>query len=445
MIRRLHALVALMLVCGSAAGAADDPRDEQKPGSTIEAPVEFTPGERAAILTLSPLPPPPPDPTNRVADDPRAARLGQAIFFDPRFSADGTVSCASCHDPAKGWGDGRALPPPERFGADLRHVPTLWNVAYNRWFFWDGRADSLWSQALVPLEHPREHAGSRAQFQQLVRDDAPLRRAYQHVFGSLSPAAPEPAAADIDMTFANLGKALAAYQRRIVSRRAPFDVFVEGLREGDAKKSAAISPAAQRGLRLFVGRADCRSCHGGPNFSDAEFHDTGVAEAFDRVDRHDPGRFGGINALLSNPFNALGPMSDDPEGRTRHRTSFLVNSVEWRGHFKTPTLRNVATTAPYMHRGQIATLEGVIRFYSTLGAPPDDAELRASIAEKVRQRPVSPIRSSRPHAHGGAESEQVLRRLDLSPAEIADLIEFLKSLTDTSLDPALMTPLELAE
>src|SRR5579862_6907519 len=118
----------------------------------------FSPAEIELILQHSPLGQPPPDPTNRVADSPDAAAFGQAVFYSPRFSRNGKTSCATCHDPGKGFGDGRSMP--EGFPVD-RNVPTLWNVAYQRWFFWDGRSDSLWSQALKPLENPREHGGTR--------------------------------------------------------------------------------------------------------------------------------------------------------------------------------------------------------------------------------------------------------------------------------------------
>lgn len=404
----------------------------------------FTPEEIEIINTFSPLPPPPPDPTNRVCDDPAAARLGQFIFFDKRFSGSGRVSCASCHEPERDWTDG--IDVPHGFSPDLRHVPSLWNVAYNRWYFWDGRADSLWSQALDPLEHPNEHGGSRWQYARLIHDDAELRRAYEAIFGAMpdmsdrsrfpskapaTPGAPADAEA-VNVVFANIGKALAAYQRKLVSRRAPFDVFVEGLNDGDPKKLAALSESAQRGLKLFIGRGNCRSCHHGPNFTDGEFHNTGIA-AFD-PERQDLGRFQGINRLLNSPFNALGPYCDDPTAREHHPTSFLVNQVERRGEFKTPSLRNVAETSPYMHRGQIETLREVVEFYSTLTLPGADMSPQAVAAREAAAR-----RAGAGHTHGGG-AEHVLTPLHLSKGEIDDLVAFLRSLTDTSIDPALKEP-----
>jgi len=395
---------------------------------------ELTPEQRAHALTLSPLPAPPRDPTNAHEDDPAAARLGQALFYDARFSKNETIACVTCHDPARGWGDGRQ----RARGLDdvARHAPTLWNVAWNRWFFWDGRKDSLWSQALAPLEDPAEHGGSRLQYAHLVSADARYRAAYERVFGPLPdlsdrerfpargrpvPGVPEHplarawngmSAADrdaVDRVFANLGKALAAYERRIVSGRAPFDEFVEGLRAGDAAKEAALGAPARRGLALFLGKARCHTCHDGPTFSDLEFHDDRVPP-LDPAQAPDAGRFLGIALVLDDPFNGLGRFSDDPAaGRTR--LAYLARTNHNQRELKTPGLRNVAVTAPYMHQGQLATLAEVVRFYSTLeGALP-------------------------PHPE-----ERLVEPLHLGEAEQADLVAFLESLTATELAGELVGP-----
>lgn len=396
----------------------------------------FTPSQARIVLSMSPLPPVPPDPTNRVADDPRAAALGQAIFFDTRFSRSGDVSCATCHDPTRGWADAQSVP--TRFDPEGRTVPSLWNVAFNRWYFWDGRADSLWSQALGPLENRKEHAGDRAQYAGVVTSDTSLSAAYQRIFG----AAPSTASPDsIDGVFVNLGKAIAAYERRLVSRRAPFDIYVEGVRNADPERIAALSQSAARGLGLFVGKAGCSSCHNGANFTDNEFHDTGIA-SFDAVDHRDQGRLAGVTLLLASPFNAMGPYNDNPGGRSAHPTSFLVNNTGWRGQFKTPTLRNVEVTAPYMHRGQLGTLEDVVSFYSELhppGVDPIEAAARRDQADRARRAAGGVEPPSHVHAHQGRDP--MLRRLGLSPEESADLVAFLRSLTDTAIDPALTRPL----
>jgi cytochrome c peroxidase len=385
-----RALPALLLALGVAAAA--------------EEPVAFTDAEVKRLLQHSPLPPPPANETNAHADDPGAAALGQALFFEPRLSKGGDISCATCHQPERSFTDGRAL---SRGVADgRRHTPSLWNVAYNRWLFWDGRADSLWSQALHPIEDPLEMAGSRAAVVAAVRGDARLRAAYQSVFGPLPAAgAGRP---EVNRAFANLGKAIEAYERRLLSRRAPFDVFVEGVREQDAAKQAALSPAARRGLKLFLGRGNCRTCHTGPTFTDGEFHaielpPTGVA---------DPGRLEGIERVVKDEFGAGGAFSDRTDGPRAQNVRFLSRAPHAQGQFKTPTLRNVARTAPYMHNGQLATLADVLAHYSTL--------------------------ENRPPA--GPHQEVVLAPLSLSPGETADLLAFLESLTDTSLDPALLRP-----
>lgn len=357
------------------------------------------------ILTHSPLGPPPPDTTNAVADDPRAAELGQALFFDPRLSGNGEISCATCHDPDTGFVDGAQ----QSMGLELgtRNAPTIWNAAYQRWLFWDGRSDSLWAQALQPLESAIEMGGDRAAILGVVRADPELRARYEALFGPLPTPLEDQAA--IDRGFANVGKALAAYERRIVSRRAPFDVFVEGLREDDPEKLAALSESARRGLATFVGKGRCRMCHGGPNLSDGEFHGTGIAP-LEGGDLTDPARYRGIELLLADPFNALGEFSDDREGEKAHALETLAHGPESWGEYRTPSLRNVALTAPYMHEGQFDTLADVVHFYSTLegSAPP------------------------------GHHQEQVLTALDLSEQEQADLVAFLESLTDVDIDPALL-------
>jgi cytochrome c peroxidase len=418
--------VSLALLLTALALGAGGPR-------TPEAPVVLADAERTVLLELSPLPEPPPDPTNSVHADPAAARLGQALFFDPRLSADGTVSCATCHVPEKSWTDGRALA--RGISGLPRHTMTLWNVAHNRWFFWDGRKDTLWSQALAPLEDEREHGTSRLAVLHVLHADEGYRRAYADVFGPLpeladerrfpqtarpAPHTPEHphhvawesmSAADQEAAtraFVNVGKALAAFQRGLVSRSAPFDVFVAGLRTGDAAKLAAISPAAQRGAALFAGKARCFLCHDGPLFSDLEFHDNRVPVG---EEGGDPGRKLGIRRLQADPLNSRSVFADDGGETGRLKVGLLVSDSHGGNLFKTPTLRNVARTAPYMHEGQLATLADVVRFYDTLeGAAPETS------------------------------GEKILQPLGLTEAERADLVAFLESLTDESLPDELRGP-----
>lgn len=425
---RRHLLPHLLFVLGCLLL----PELSSQGGGPADAPRSFTETERRRVLQHSPLPPLPADPTNLVADDDRAARLGQMLFFETRFSSGG-ISCASCHVPKRGFADGRRLS--LGIAEGRRHTPSLWNVAYNRWFFWDGRADSLWAQALIPMESDTEIGGSRLRAVRLLVEDAKLRDLYGTVFGPLPdlsdetrfprdgrPVAERPDHAhslawssmnerdrdEVGRVFSNLGKALEAYERRLVSRESPFDRFVLGLREGDPAKMGALSVGAQRGLKLFVGRANCRQCHGGPNFTDGEFHRIGVPPL--PGEPADPGRYAGIDAVLRDPFNGAGRLSDEPAGTAGGKLRQLRRSPETWGQFKTPSLRNVARTAPYMHRGQLATLRDVLRHYATLdGVAPGDAE--ASLA---------PLR--------------------LTEQETDDLIGFLDSLTDESIDPALVRP-----
>ena len=357
--------------------------------------ITFTDVERARIAQLSPLGDPPPDPTNRHADDPAAAHLGRFLFHDERLSGAGDVSCATCHDPARAFADGRARA--QGAGLGPRNTPSLLNAAYQRWLFWDGRADSLWAQALQPLERDIEMNGDRRAIAGLIERDPALREAYEGVFGPW----PGNEAGMVDRVFVNVAKAIAAYERTLVSRNSSFDRFASGLANGDPSAMAAISPAAQRGLKLFVGKAGCRMCHHGPLISDGEFHNIGVPP-HPEVPGRDSGRYDGVRLLAANPYREDGAFNDaDPYVRPVQ----VRQGPELWGQFRTPSLRNVAVTAPYMHQGQFETLRDVIVFYST------------------RDGAVS----------AGHHQEQILAPLELTEAEIDDLIAFFEALAcDTS-------------
>jgi cytochrome c peroxidase len=344
----------------------------------------YTPDELAAIMAHSPLGPPPPDPTDGVADDPRAAALGQKLFFDGGLSVNGAISCATCHQPTRAFTDGRALA--KGLAVGTRNAPTLLGAAGNHWFFWDGRADSLWSQVPYVLENPREFGSDRLHVAHALYEDPSLRRAYEQVFGPMplmdsarfaahgrpedDKAAPAArawnamTAADrdaVDRVFANVGKAIEAYERKLTGGPSPFDLYVEGLKSGDRTKLAMLSPAAKRGLKLFVGAAHCDLCHSGPDFSDGEFHNIGLPVL--PGEDPDTGRVAGIAELRADPFNGVGRFSDDPSA-AKDKLAYLPSPDSQRGAFKTPSLRNVALTAPYMHDGRFKTLRDVLEFYA---------------------------------------------------------------------------------
>lgn len=363
----------------------------------------LTAAERAAALALSPLPPaPPPNPTNAVAGDPAAARLGAFLFHDTRLSSSGTVSCATCHDPARDFTSGT----PRARGAGgmptERNVPSLWNVAHQRWFFWDGRADTLWAQALHPILSPDEMGGSAERTARLFASDPELRAAYRAVFGAPPEGRPP------ERVLVDAGKAVEAFERTLATAPAPFDRFVAALRAGDeGAAEEAIPPAARRGLALFVGRGRCALCHGSPLLSDREFHNLGLG--LGERETPDPGRFAGIPAVLADPFRGTGPFSDAPEAGANEKVRYVRQRPVNLGEFKTPSLRNVARTAPYMHDGRFATLEAVLGFYARLDEEP---------------------------ALG--HREETLVPLGLSEAEIADLVAFLETLTAPPADPRVL-------
>lgn len=309
-------------------------------------------------LSLEALGDPPPVPSNAVADNPRAAEFGSKLFFDPRLSANGGISCATCHQPVRRFTDG--LQKGQAIGRTDRHTPSIVAAAYSPWQFWDGRRDSLWAQALAPIEDAREHGISRLDVAAVIREDDRYRDDYESLFGAL----PSVDALDqhaVDALFANLGKSIAAFERTLRPGESRFDRYVASLSEGPANQNDLLSDDEIRGLRLFIGEANCTQCHNGPLLTNHEFHNTGVISAPGELP--DKGRVAGVREVMQDPFNCAGPFSDAPE-QVCGELEFARTGVTLIGAFKTPSLRNLEDTAPFMHKGQLATLADVLRHYN---------------------------------------------------------------------------------
>ena len=334
---------ALLLVVTMALAAA--PRGER-----------WTEEEVAQLssMSLRELDPAPADPTNRVADDPRAAELGRRLFFDTRLSVNGQVSCATCHIPDKEFQDGTSLA--RGVGATNRRTMPIAGMAHSPFLFWDGRKDSLWAQALGPLESPVEHGGSREQYAKVIA--AHYRADYEAIFGTMPALSTRDEATAV---FVNMGKAIAAYERTIEYGPSRFDRYVDALQDTGRVAEGVLSPDEVAGLRLFIGKASCVNCHNGPLLTNNEFHNTGVpARAGLPADR---GRLAGADAVMRDEFNCRSRWSDAASKCAELEFLVTGDHVLERA-FKVPSLRNVAERAPYMHAGQFSTLSEVIEHYS---------------------------------------------------------------------------------
>lgn len=373
--------------------------------------LNFSPAEVRLILQHGPWPlPAAQDAGNAQAGNPKAIALGQQLFFERRLSPDGKFSCATCHLPGKAFTDGRA----RSIGRETldRNAPTLWNSVHERWYGWDGAADSLWSQAIRPLLDAREMASNAEHIAKTFAHSKELSCRYRQTFGAQTTDSSQ-------STLVNTAKAIGAFTGTLVSGPSAFDKFRDAMARHDTKAALRYPLSAQRGLRLFVGRGRCSVCHVGPLFTNGEFGDTGLP-FFVRPGVVDPGRHAGIATLRASDYNLLSSWSDAPAGdevsvKTRH-----VN-VQHRnfGEFKVPSLRNVAQTSPYMHDGQLATLRDVVQHYSELNL-------------------------ERLHADG----EKILAPLRLTPQESADLVSFLRTLSDPGAKlwkPAPLAPCVLAK
>lgn len=336
------------------------------------------------IKNLSPLKP---NPSNAYADNVEAARLGQKLFFDTRFSSNGKVACSTCHLPDLLFQDG--IPLAHGVGTTTRRTMTIIGTAYSPWLFWDGRKDSLWAQALGPLENPVEHGGSRTLYARLIQQH--YRDDYETIFGQMPDLSRLPESAgplddptakaaweamteadrqNVTQVYVNIGKAIEAYERLLLPGESRFDRYVEAVMQNDNRSANEILTSNEiAGLRLFIGEANCIDCHNGPLFTNNDFHNTGVPVGSDTV--ADAGRASGVQQVLADEFNCLSTYSDaDPE-QCAELNYLITDDHEFVRQFKPPSLRNVANRGPYMHAGQFATLEEVVKHYNTAPAAPD--------------------------------------------------------------------------
>jgi cytochrome c peroxidase len=323
----------------------------------------WTPEQVAQLrdLSLAALEPLPADPGNRVADDPRAVAFGQRLFFDTRLSSSGKVSCATCHIPDREFQDDKPLA--HGVGTTGRRTMPIAGTAYAPFLFWDGRKDSLWSQALGPLESPVEHGGSREQYAQVVA--ASYRTEYEQLFGPMPDLTKRDGATAV---FVNMGKSIAAYERRIQYGPSRFDRYVDALLKTGRAPKNVLTAEETAGLQLFLGKANCTQCHNGPLFTNNEFHNTGVPAG--AAPEPDHGRMAGARAVLEDEFNCRSQWSDAKPEQCAELDFIVTGAHELERAFKVPSLRNVADRAPYMHAGQLGTLEDVVAHYNTAPAAP---------------------------------------------------------------------------
>ncbi len=344
--------------------------------------------QRIRSLWLGSLKEAPRDTSNKYANSASAAALGKALFNEKALSANGEVSCSTCHDPSKRFTDQLELS--EGIGLTTRHAPSLVGAAYNTYFFWDGRADSLWAQALGPLEHPAEHGIARTDAVRVVQ--RLYRESYKNAFGdnlnfedltrfppSASPLGDEAAQQKwrgmtkedqdlVNRSFSHIGKAIAAFERSIPLEPTRFDMYAEAVLTNQPTRNL-VNDNEMAGLKLFIGKANCVSCHNGALLTDHNFHNTGIPNP-----SNDQGRFAGLAFLKNDEFNCRSVYSDAEPDQCLPLSNAEVDYLELSalpisenkaiGAFKTPSLRHTPETLPFMHAGQFKSFKRVLDHYN---------------------------------------------------------------------------------
>ena len=382
-----------------------------------------------ASMRLSQLPPLPRDVSNAVDGSPAAQALGKRLFNDARFSQNQKVSCASCHDPKKSFQDG--LPTGHGVGVGSRRSMPIVAAGYSPWLFWDGRKDSVWAQALGPLEDGVEHGGNRSHYAHLIQRH--YRAEYEAIFQSMPDLARLPPDAgpqgspaesavwdnldksiqhDVSRVFANIGKSIAAYESSLAYGASRFDRYADAIVNGSPVVQPELTPTEIRCLQIFIGKGQCATCHNGPLFTDQHFHNTGVPQR--DASRPDHGRAAALVKVQKDEFNCLGAFSDASPEQCEELRFMVRENAALEGAFKTPSLRNVALRAPYMHAGQFSSLENVIAHYlKAPAATVGHTELAHGAAGHTERKPIS-----------------------LSPQEVEELIAFLGALSGPIIESA---------
>lgn len=370
------AVVAVVALSYWAAGtpAAGTPAAGTPAAATPEA-VTWIAGGHGDPAPLAPLP------ALARVPNPRQAALGKLLFFDLRLGGDASIGCVSCHDPDRGWADGMPLSAGYPGALYFRNTPTVINAVHGRYLYWDGRLPASDLPTVV-----RDHI-SEAHFLQadgrLIIERLRMIPTYDEGFNDAFGGEP---------TYGRILQAVTAYLQTLRSRDVPFDAYLRG-------DGGAISPAAKRGLQLFSGKAGCIQCHDGAMLSDGGFHNLGLPthpDIFATPERH---------ITFRRFFKMLG-VSEYATLRDDVGLYAVTKRSEDRGRFRTPTLRELANTAPYMHDGSIGTLEEVVQFYDR-------------------------------GAGAAAGKDPLLRPLALTQGEIGDLVEFLETLSGSpiTVDP----------
>ncbi|MGR5063402.1 cytochrome-c peroxidase [Photobacterium sp. DNB22_13_2] len=322
------------------------------------------------------------DPGNAYLDSDTAAEFGRKLFFSPLLSQNGDTSCAHCHQPKHYFTSGKPVD-------GKRNTPTVVGAAAFTWQFWDGRADSLWSQALFPLEDPSEHALTRLEAVDIVLNH--FLADFIGVFGETPAltwflqqqtarldqgsaiqtssssnngnweALSEDQRTQVNQLFASIGKALAAYQARLMPDYSRFDRYVEAVVGKDFESASQyLNPAEEAGLRIFISeRGGCFRCHNGPMFSNGDFTSTAVPKSID-----DEGRLAAIPQVTFGEFNCLSQYADRQGENCDELIYIKTEGEELRHAFKVPSLRNITLTAPYMHNGSFTHLSEVLDYYN---------------------------------------------------------------------------------
>jgi len=300
----LRLILALLVLCalGAGSGSVQASPSGHAPHGTVTI-------DGVTVPDVGPLPTVVPIPSSNLNYTAKI-ELGKQLYFDGRLSKNNAISCAFCHNPGTGFADPRQTSIGVGGGVGGRQSPTVYNTGLNHVQFWDGRARSLEEQAIGPIHNPVEMAETHEHVVAKLGKIKGYQQQFRAVFGT-------------DVNLQGIAEAIAAYERTVLSTNSAFDKYVLG-------EQKAMDEAAVRGLGLFKGKARCILCHNGPNFTDNQFHNLGVPQ--------------------------VGPMKEDL-GR------FAVSRAEKdRGAFKTPTLRSITETAPYMHDGAFKTLEEVVEF-----------------------------------------------------------------------------------